>query len=126
MNHDKQKLRDWSASVFDFTLLLDDDSTIEVRNSLGDIIRWERNRDERWMSKAPGVEGLVYLAYLAGRRTGQIAEPHFDNWHPHLIDLDAEKVLRRKDGSEAEADDLDEVDGPGLADPTGPARSDAG
>lgn len=124
MNHDKQELQDWSASVFDFALLLDDDQVVKVRNTLGDIIRWERNRQERWMSQPPGVEGLIYLAFLAARRTGQVNEPHFDNWYTHVLDIDADRVRRHKDGSEAS--DLDDVDGPGLADPTGPARSDAG
>lgn len=110
---DKNKV--WSGSVFNFRVLMNDDSLINVTNSVGDVVRWERNRDERWMSKGPGVEGLLYLAWLAGRRHGPvITEKMFDTWAENVVDFEAEPVRRSETG---ESSDLDPVRGVAIADP---------
>ena len=117
------RVKEWSGSVFDFTIKMDDGTDIETRNSLGDVVRWEKNRKERWGSGPVGVEGLLYLAWLAGRRNGGvITERHFENWVNHVIDINAEPVTYTS--PESPDDDLTDEAGPGWADPThsaGPA-----
>lgn len=121
VNHTKNELKSWSASVFDFRILMSDGSIVETRNTLAQVLRWEDNRDERWGSKPLGAKGLLYLAWLAGRNDGTITEPVFDRWVVDVVDLDTEPVKRRDDGS---TDELDNVEGaPGIADFTEPDQS---
>lgn len=119
------RVKEWSGTIFDFTIAMDDGTQVETRNSLGDVVRWEKNRKERWGSGPVGVEGLLYLAWLAGRRNGGvITERHFENWVNHVVDLDAERITYETDSSADQDNDLGDEVGPGWADPThsaGPA-----
>lgn len=118
----------WSASCFNFRILMNDNTVIEITNTVGDVHRWEKTQDKKWMAEPPGMGGLLYLAFLAGRRHGPvITETHYENWVDRVVDIDAEPVRRHTDGSvDDPADDLADVDGPGFADPTRPARLAAG
>lgn len=127
MSSKPEELKAWSASVFSFRILMDDDSVIETSNTLGDIVRWEKNRDERWMAQPPGMDGLLYLAWLAGRRHGPvITETVYERWVDHVVDLEATPVQRTRSGSTDPVNDLADIDGPGFADPTRAAQPAAG
>ena len=52
----------WSASCFNFRILMDDNTVIETTNTVGDVHRWEKTQDKKWMAEPPGMGGLLYLA----------------------------------------------------------------
>lgn len=72
-----------------FEIVLDDDTSVHVVTSLQDQLRWEINHDgEPWLAgDAPALTKLLETAFYAGRRTGAIAEKHFDRWRLQVVDL---------------------------------------
>lgn len=121
----------WTGAIFDFKIRLANE-TLTFRNSLEDVLRWEKNQKRPW-GKDLGLTGFLYLAWLAGRRLGVIEPGQFDTWAGLVVDYTLDGVARDDKGDEIPAfvdedeldDDLEDYAGGNLiADPTLPAQSD--
>ena len=89
------------------TVAFADESQITVETTMQDQLRWEAaHQGEPWLGGGtPSFTKLLETAYLAGRRTKQVDEPHFDRWKLRVVD-----ILRHtpEDDADADAEDEDE------------------
>ena len=67
-----------------------DDSVGVYQSELSDVMRWEAaHRGEGWLTDGvPPVERLLWVAWCAGRRLGEIKPGPFEQWLLSVRDFD--------------------------------------
>lgn len=79
-----------SGTVNTYRILLSDqDQPIVVRNSIGDVIAWERANKTSW-ADGMNVEAMLWVAWRAARREGLTEEPQFDQFVPRVDDIEVQ------------------------------------
>lgn len=87
----EQRKRTWSQLAFDFTLKVEGQGDIEVRSSVGDVIRWERLNGRGFMDKKPGATDLLWLGWAAAKRQGLLTDD-FDTFTTKILDFSTEEI----------------------------------
>ena len=77
-----------SGTVHTFRITLtDQDEPIIVRNSVGDVIAWERQNKASW-HEGISAQSMSWVAWRAARREGLTDEPNFDQFDPRIANLE--------------------------------------
>lgn len=110
MKNPTARKRNWSQLAFDYVFILDGGERLEVRSSVADAIRWEKNHGGKsFIEDTPSTSDLVWLGWAAAKRK-QLTSDDFDLFASKIQDFAADAIS------------WDEGDDAGL-DPTQTAQS---
>lgn len=80
----------WSPSgtVHTFRVTLSDaEEPLIVRNTVGDVIAWERANKGSW-HEGVSAQSMLWVAWRAARREGLTHETNFDTFVPRVLDME--------------------------------------
>ena len=75
-----------TTNTFRITLT-DQDEPIIVRNSVGDVIAWEKANKAQWQESI-SASSMLWVAWRAARREGLTDEPNFEQFVPRVDEFE--------------------------------------
>lgn len=71
-----------------YRIHLDDGETFEIKTKPSDVAMWELANPGKVFTENVGPATMLWVAWRAGRRTGQIEEKRFEKWMDTVAEFD--------------------------------------
>lgn len=84
--------RNWSQLIQNFTVVMNDDTVLEVTNTVGDVLAWEAKHKRSFVEGGQSVTDVMWVMWKALRRTEQIESTDPEGWARDVRDFAADQV----------------------------------